>query len=298
MKKLYGHPESLKTVSTKYCAGCGHGVIHRLITEVIDEMGLQEKSIITNPVGCSIWADLYFDFDSVQPPHGRTPAAATGIKRVLPDHLVICYQGDGDLAAIGTAEIIHAANRGEKFTVIFVNNAIYGMTGGQMAPTTLVGQKATTAPFGRDPIDAGMGYPIQVCELLATLGGTRYLARGAVNTPANVRKTKQYIKKAFQAQMNGIGFTLVEILSQCPTNWGMEPVDAVDWLEKNMIPYYHLGEIKNELEGAAAGAAASVTSAGAAAARVADRGGAPASTGGAAGAGEGLGGAAAKGAAR
>lgn len=268
MKKLYGHPESLKTVSTKYCAGCGHGVIHRIITEVIDEMGLQEKAIITNPVGCAIWADLYFDFDSVQPPHGRTPAASTGIKRILPDHLVICYQGDGDLAAIGTAEIIHAANRGEKFTVIFVNNAIYGMTGGQMAPTTLVGQRATTAPLGRDPIDAGMGYPIRVCELLATLSGSRYLARGAVNNPANVKRTKQYIKKAFQAQMDGIGFTLVEILSPCPTNWGMEPVDAVDWLEKNMIPFYHLGEIKNELEGVGEGAAAaSMTGLGGAASR-------------------------------
>lgn len=247
MKKLYGHPESLKRVSTKYCAGCGHGVIHRIITEVIDEMGLRERAIITNPVGCSIWADLYFDFDSVQPPHGRTPAAATGIKRVLPDHLVICYQGDGDLAAIGTAEIIHAANRAEKFTTIFVNNAIYGMTGGQMAPTTLVGQRATTAPYGRDPEGAGMGYPIRVLELLATLGGTRYLARGAVNNAVNIRKTKQYIKKAFQAQMEGKGFTMVEILSQCPTNWQMDPRESVEWLEKNMIPYYGLGEIKDEL---------------------------------------------------
>ncbi len=247
MKKLYGYPESLKKVETKYCAGCGHGLIHRIITEVIDELGLQGKAIITNPVGCAIWADLYFDFDSVQPPHGRTPAAATGIKRILPDHLVVCYQGDGDLAAIGTAEIVHAANRGEKFTTIFVNNAIYGMTGGQMAPTTLVGQWATTAPWGRDPDKAGMGYPIRVCELLATLQGTRYLARGAVNTPANVRKTKQYIKKAFQAQMEGKGFTMVEILSQCPTNWQMSPVESVEWLEKNMIPYYPLGEIKDEL---------------------------------------------------
>jgi len=250
MKKIFKHPESLNHEITKYCAGCGHGVIHRLITEVIDEMELREKAIITNPVGCSIWADLYFDFDSVQPPHGRTPAAATGIKRVLPDHLVICYQGDGDLAAIGTAEIIHAANRGEKFTVIFVNNAIYGMTGGQMAPTTLVGQRATTAPLGRDPIDAGMGYPIKVSELLAQLGGTRYIARGAVNTPANVRKTKQYIKKAFQAQMAGVGFTMVEVLSQCPTNWGMQPVESLDWLEQNMIPFYPLGEVKDEIAGA------------------------------------------------
>ena len=248
MEVVYGHPKSLRSIQTKYCPGCGHGVIHRLISEVIDEMGLQERSIITNPVGCSIWADLYFDIDSVQPAHGRTPAASTGVKRVLPDHLVICYQGDGDLAAIGTAEIIHAANRGEKFTTIFVNNAIYGMTGGQMAPTTLIGQKATTAPYGRDPGEPGMGYPIHVSELLATLEGTRYLARGAVNNAANVRKTKQYIRKAFEAQMSGIGFTMVEVLSQCPTNWGLPPRESVEWLEKNMIPFYQLGEIKDTLE--------------------------------------------------
>ncbi|MDR0656486.1 MAG: 2-oxoglutarate oxidoreductase [Treponema sp.] len=247
MNQLYGHPDSLYKVQTKYCAGCGHGVIHRIITELVDEMGLRERTLITNPVGCAIWADLYFDFDSVQPPHGRTPAAATGIKRVLPDRLVICYQGDGDMAAIGTAEMIHAANRGEKFTTIFVNNAIYGMTGGQMAPTTLVGQKAATAPHGRDPDAAGMGYPIRVGELLATLEGSRYIARGAVNNAANVRKTKTYIKKAFEAQMQGKGFTMVEVLSQCPTNWSMEPLQSVEWLEKNMIPVFPLGEIKNTL---------------------------------------------------
>jgi 2-oxoglutarate ferredoxin oxidoreductase subunit beta len=247
MKKLYGHPESLYDVPTKYCGGCGHGVIHRIITELVDEMGLREKAVITNPVGCAIWADLYFDFDSVQPPHGRTPAAATGIKRVLPDHLVICYQGDGDLAAIGTAEMIHAANRGEKFTTIFVNNAIYGMTGGQMAPTTLIGQKAATAPYGRDPGDPGMGYPIRVCELLAQLDGTRYIARGAVNNAANIRKTKGYVKKAFETQMAGIGFTMVEILSPCPTNWSMDPVKSVEWLEGNMIPAFPLGEVKNSI---------------------------------------------------
>jgi 2-oxoglutarate ferredoxin oxidoreductase subunit beta len=211
-------------------------------------MGLREKAIITNPVGCAIWADLYFDFDSVQPPHGRTPAAATGIKRMLPEQLVICYQGDGDMAAIGTAEMIHAANRGEKFTTIFVNNAIYGMTGGQMAPTTLIGQKAATAPLGRDPVEAGMGYPIRVSELLTALEGTVYVARGAVNNAANIRKTRQYIKKAFEAQMSGRGFTMVEVLSPCPTNWGMEPVVAVEWLEKNMIPVFPLGEIKNKLD--------------------------------------------------
>jgi 2-oxoglutarate ferredoxin oxidoreductase subunit beta len=243
-KKLYGHPKSLCDVHTKYCGGCGHGVIHRIITEIIDEMGLQDKSIITNPVGCSIWADLYFDFDSVQPPHGRTPAAATGVKRILPDHLVICYQGDGDMAAIGTAEMIHAANRGEKFTTIFVNNAIYGMTGGQMAPTTLIGQKATTAPLGRDPVAAGMGYPIRVAELLATLDGSAYIARGAVNTAPNVRKTRSYIRKAIELQMSGVGFTMVEILSPCPTGLGISPEEAIDWLDKNMVPVFPLGEVK------------------------------------------------------
>jgi len=249
METVFKHPKSLRPIQSKYCPGCGHGVIHRLICEVIDEMGIQERSIIMNPVGCSIWADLYFDFDAVQVPHGRTPAGATGVKRMLTDHLVICYQGDGDLAAIGTAEIVHAANRGEKFTTIFVNNAIYGMTGGQMAPTTLVGQKATTAPNGRDPIESGMGYPIKVSEMLATLEGTKYIARGAVNNAANVRKTKQYIKKAFEAQMRGEGFTMVEILSSCPTNWGMNPIDSIAWLEENMIPQFPLGEIKNTLPG-------------------------------------------------
>ncbi len=256
MEIAYKHPKSLKSIQTKYCPGCGHGVIHRIIAEVVDEMGLQTRAIITNPVGCSIYADMYFDFDSVQPAHGRTPAASTGIKRMLPDHLVICYQGDGDLAAIGTAEIIHAANRAEKFTTIFVNNAIYGMTGGQMAPTTLVGQHATTAPEGRDPINAGMGYPIRVCELLASLEGTKYLARGAVNNMVNIRRTKKYIRKAFEAQMRGEGFTMIEILSQCPTNWQINPVESVEWLEKNMIPYYPLGEIKDTLSTAAAPAQA------------------------------------------
>lgn len=247
MKLVAGYPESLESVETKYCAGCGHGLTHRLICEVIDEMGLQTKTIITNPVGCAIWADLYFDTDTVQPPHGRTPAAATGIKRMLSDHLVVCYQGDGDLAAIGTAEMVHAANRGEKFTTIFVNNAIYGMTGGQMAPTTLVGQTAKTSPRGRDPVGEGMGYPIRVLEMLSALEGSRYLARGSVNSPANVNKLKSYIKKAFMAQMAGIGFSMVEVVSPCPTNWGMTPVKAMEWLEENMIPFYPLGEIKNTL---------------------------------------------------
>jgi 2-oxoglutarate/2-oxoacid ferredoxin oxidoreductase subunit beta len=255
MELAYGHPKSLVPLQSKYCPGCGHGVIHRLICELIDEMGLQERTILMNPVGCSIWADLYFDVDSVQVPHGRTPAGATGVKRMRPEDLVVCYQGDGDLAAIGTAEIVHAANRGEKFTTIFVNNAIYGMTGGQMAPTTLVGQKATTAPRGRDPDVAGMGYPIRVCEMLATLTGARYIARGSTDSAVNVRKTKQYIKRAFEAQMRGEGFTMVEILSPCPTNWGMSPIEAVEWLAGNMIPYYKLGVIKDELSDAKPAAA-------------------------------------------
>ena len=250
MKQTHGFPDSLYKIPTKYCGGCGHGVVHRIIASIIDELGLREKAILTNPVGCSVWADLYFDMDTVQPAHGRTPAAATGVKRILPDHLVVCYQGDGDMAAIGTAEMIHAANRGEKFTTVFVNNAIYGMTGGQMAPTTLLGQKSKTSPAGRDAEAAGMGYPIRVSELLATLDGTRYIARGAVNNAANVRKTRQYIKKAFEAQLSGKGFTMVEVLAPCPTNWGLEPVNAVEWLEQNMIPVFPLGEIKNTLEGA------------------------------------------------
>jgi len=244
-KLLYSHPKSLYDVPTKYCGGCGHGIVQRIITGLIDEMGMREKTVITNPVGCAIWADLYFDVDTVQPAHGRTPAAATGVKRVLPDHMVICYQGDGDMAAIGTAEMIHAANRGEKFTTIFVNNAIYGMTGGQMAPTTLIGQKATTSPLGRDPVEAGMGYPIRVSELLATLDGTAYIARGAVNNPVNVRKTRNYIKKALELQMSGVGFTLVEIISQCPTGWSMNPEDSVDWLERNMLSVFPLGVVKD-----------------------------------------------------
>jgi len=248
MKQTHGFPDSMYKIQTKYCAGCGHGVIHRLIASVIDELGIREKTVLVFPVGCSIWADLYMDIDSVQPPHGRTPAAATGVKRALKDHLVICYQGDGDMAAIGTAEMVHAANRGEKFTTIFVNNAIYGMTGGQMAPTTLLGQKSKTCPKGRDADEAGMGFPIRVSEMLATLDGTRYIARGAVNNAANVRKTRQYIKKAFEAQLSGKGFTMVEILSICPTNWSMDSLASVDWLEKNMIPFFPLGEVKNTLD--------------------------------------------------
>ena len=248
MKKIFAHPASLIPVQTKYCAGCGHGVVHRIIAELVDEMNMRERAVITNPVGCAIWADLYFNFDSVQPAHGRTPAAASALKRILNDHLVICYQGDGDLAAIGTAETVHAANRGERFTTVFINNAIYGMTGGQMAPTTLIHQKAATAPNGRDPsFPAGMGYPVRVLEMLATLEGTVYLARGATDTPAHIRQLKTYIRTAFEAQTAGYGSTMVEVLSPCPTNWGVTPVQAADIVADQMIPYYPLGEIKNTL---------------------------------------------------
>ena len=251
MEVIAKRPESLTKTPFTYCPGCLHGVAHRLIAEAVDEYGLINQMAGVAPVGCSVFAYKFFNFDMAQAAHGRAPAVATGMKRARPDMHVFTYQGDGDLAAIGTAEIVHAANRGEHFTGIFVNNAIYGMTGGQMAPTTLVGQKATTAPYGRDPVEAGMGYPIQVCEMLATLGGTKYLARGAVNTPANVKKTKQYIKKAFEMQLRGEGFGMVEILSPCPTNWQMKAGEAVEWLEQNMMPFYKLGEIKNTLEEAA-----------------------------------------------
>jgi len=242
MELVYGHPKSLKPIQTKYCPGCGHGVIHRLIAEVIDELGMQQKSILLNPVGCSIWASIYFDFDSVQVPHGRTPAGATAVKRMLPDHLVVCYQGDGDLAAIGIAEAVHAANRGEKFTTIFVNNAIYGMTGGQMAPTTLPGQVATTCPTGRDVTLAG--YPIRIVELLKELKTPAYLARVSVHDPKNILAAKKAIRKAFKYQIDKVCYSLIEVLSTCPTGWGQQPHAACAWLEENMIPYYPLGEVK------------------------------------------------------
>lgn len=240
MKIIFKRPESLLPVVTKYCAGCGHGIVHRLIAEVIDEMGLRNRTIGMAPVGCAVYADQYFNFDMVQPAHGRTPAVATGVKRMHPQCLVISYQGDGDLAAIGTAEIVHAANRGENITVIFVNNAVYGMTIGQMAPTTLLGQKTTTTPLGRDKILHG--YPIRVCEMLATLGGSTFLARTAVHTPAHVVKTKKAIRRAFQTQMDKKGFSMVEILSMCPTNWHLSVQESVEWIESSMLPVFPLGE--------------------------------------------------------
>lgn len=239
---LFARPKALQDVPTHYCPGCHHGIIHRLVAEVMDELDIQNIAIGVAPVGCSVLAYEYFNCDMQEAAHGRAPAVATGIKRVHPDAAVFTYQGDGDLAAIGCAEIVHAAARGEKITTIFVNNAIYGMTGGQMAPTTLVNQVTTTSPYGRDAQLAGL--PIRVSEMLATLDGACYIARVAVNNPANMTKAKTAIKKAFEIQLAGKGFALVEVLSTCPTNWGMSPVEANDWLEKNMFSYYPLGVIK------------------------------------------------------
>lgn len=231
-----------------YCPGCTHGVIHRLVAEVMEELGVLDNAIGVAPVGCSVFAYNYYNCDMHEAAHGRAPAVATGIKRVHPDKFVFTYQGDGDLASIGTAEIVHAAHRGEKISTIFVNNAIYGMTGGQMAPTTLIGQKATTAPYGRTIEHSGK--PIRIAEMLGTIDGAVFVERVAVNTPANVRKAKAAIKKCFQAQIDGKGFGIVEVLSTCPTNWGLTPVESLKWLEENMIPYYPLGNVRNvEKEG-------------------------------------------------
>ncbi len=227
-----------------YCPGCTHGIIHRLVGEAIEELGMQDKAIGVAPVGCAVFAYDYFNCDMMQAAHGRAPAVATGIKRVHPNHMVFTYQGDGDLASIGAAEIVHAATRGEKITVIFVNNAIYGMTGGQMAPTTLPGQVTTTSPYGRD-VDH-CGYPIRVSEMLATLDGPAYIARVSTHDVKHILEAKKAIKKAFEMQAQGKGFTMVEVLSTCPTNWGMTPKEALKWLESSMIPRYPLG-VKKEV---------------------------------------------------
>lgn len=239
---MFSRPKSLKDLPFHYCPGCHHGIIHRLVAEVIDELGVQDKAIGVVPVGCAVLAYDYFNFDTVEAAHGRAPAAATGVKRVHPDAVVFTYQGDGDLAAIGCAEIVHAAARSEKITTIFVNNAIYGMTGGQMAPTTLVEQVTTTSPYGRKQNSAGN--PIKVSEMLSSLDGAKFIARVAVNNPANMAKAKAAIKKAFEIQIRGEGFAIVEVLSTCPTNWGMTPLEAVAWMENSMMPYYPLGVLK------------------------------------------------------
>ncbi|MBC7190628.1 2-oxoglutarate oxidoreductase [Candidatus Aerophobetes bacterium] len=236
----------MKDAVTHYCAGCGHGIVHRIICEVVDELGIREKIIGICPVGCAVVAYDYFDFDMVEVAHGRAPAVATGIKRALPDRVVFTYQGDGDLASIGIAEIIHAAARGESITVVFINNAVYGMTGGQMAPTTLVGQKTVTTPFGRRPDVEG--YPIRVPELLSSLEGAFYLERVATTSPSTIKKAKRAIKKAFVYQIEMGKFSLVEVLSPCPTSWRMSPLEALKWVEEKMMPCYPLGVIKDEGE--------------------------------------------------
>lgn len=239
----FRRPETLKNVSTHYCPGCGHGITHRLVAEVIDELGIRQRVIGTAPVGCAVLLYDYFNCDIIECAHGRPPAVATGIKRVLPDRIVFTYQGDGDLAAIGTAETIHAANRGENITVIFVNNAIYGMTGGQMAPTTMIGQWSTTTPDGRGRF--GEGGPIRVCEMLSALGGVCYLERVAVSSPRDVMKAKKAIKKAFENQIAGKGFSLVEVLSMCPTDWKLSPLEALDFVNDKMKAAFPLGVFKD-----------------------------------------------------
>ena len=244
MKQIFFKPKSLKNVPFRYCPGCGHSIAHRLIAEVIDQFNIKEKTIGIAPVGCAVFAYDYFDVDILEIPHGRPPAAATGMKRACPDKIIFTYQGDGDLAAIGTAEIIHAANRGENITIFFINNTNYGMTGGQMAPTTLKGQKTTTTPLGRNPNLAG--YPIHVSELLAVLEGTAFIARGSLDSYKNIVITKKYIEKAFKYQIENKGFSFVEMLSPCPTDWGMSPEEAIKWLRENMMKEFKLGVIKDK----------------------------------------------------
>ena len=241
---VFEKPKALADVPLHYCPGCTHGIIHRLVAEVIDELGIEGKTVGIAPVGCSVFAYNYFNCDMIEAAHGRAPAVATGVKRSFPENIVFTYQGDGDLAAIGTAETVHAAARGENITIIFVNNAIYGMTGGQMAPTTLPGQVTQTSPYGRNPEQVGL--PVKVCELLSNVDGATYLERVAVNNVKNVKAAKKAIKKAFQNQLEGKGFSLVEVLSTCPTNWGLKPDKALEWLEENMIPYYPLGVYKDK----------------------------------------------------
>ena len=241
---VFEKPKALADVQMHYCPGCTHGIVHRLVAEVIDERGIEGKTIGVSPVGCSVMAYNYFNCDMIEAAHGRAPAVATGVKRSDPEnHIVFTYQGDGDLASIGMAETVHSAARNENITIIFINNAIYGMTGGQMAPTSLPGQVTQTSPYGRDVNHCG--YPIKVCEMLSTLDGPEYLERVTVNNVKNVKNAKKAIKKAFQNQIDGKGFSLVEVVSSCPTNWGMTPQDALKWIDENMLPYYPLGVYKD-----------------------------------------------------
>lgn len=244
MAVVFDKPKSLTDVPFHYCPGCTHGIIHRLVAEAIDEFGIEGRTIGVAPVGCAVMCYDYFTCDMVEAAHGRAPAVATGIKRSLPDNIVFTYQGDGDLAAIGTAETVHSATRGENITIIFVNNAIYGMTGGQMAPTTLPGQITQTTPYGRDVKTAG--YPVRVCEMISTLDGVAYAERVSVDSVKNIQTAKKAIRKAFENQIKGVGFSLVEVISSCPTNWGLAPAEALTWLRENMLPYYPLGVYKDK----------------------------------------------------
>ena len=240
---VFEKPKSLTDAELHYCPGCTHGIIHSLVAQAIDELGVEGKTIGVAPVGCAVMAYNYFACDMVEAAHGRAPAVATGLKRAMPENVIFTYQGDGDLASIGMAETVHAATRNENITVIFVNNAIYGMTGGQMAPTSLPGQVTQTSPYGRDV--ATQGYPVKVSEMLSTLDGPEFIARVAVNNVKNVKEAQKVIKKAFENQINNKGFSLVEVVSSCPTNWGMTPVDALKWVDEKMIPYYPLGVYKD-----------------------------------------------------
>ena len=242
-KLVFDKPKSVIDRATHYCPGCHHGIAHRLVGELIDEMNLAEKTLMTTSIGCSVFLYNYLNVDAVEAPHGRAPAVATGVKRARPDHFVFTYQGDGDLASIGMAEIMHAANRGEKISVVFVNNTVYGMTGGQMAPTTLIGQKTTTTPAGR--CLATQGSPIRMSEIIASLGGVAYAARGSLDCIKNIRASKKHLKKAFECQTNGTGFGFVELLSGCPTNWKMTPIQANERIRNEMIPYFPLGVFKD-----------------------------------------------------
>ncbi|MBA4420724.1 MAG: 2-oxoglutarate oxidoreductase [Anaerolinea sp.] len=239
---VYSRPKSFTETQSHYCPGCTHGVAHRLVAEVLDEMGMREHTIGVASVGCSVFAYNYLNMDFVQAPHGRAPAMATGVKRVYPDRVVFTYQGDGDMISIGTGEIIHAAARGENITVIFLNNANYGMTGGQMAPTTLPGMKTTSSPNGRDV--ETMGFPIRAAEMLSTLDGASYVVRRSLHNPKNIRMAKKAIRTAFETQVRGLGFSMVELLSSCPTNWGITPGDSLQWIEDKMVPYYPIGDYK------------------------------------------------------
>jgi 2-oxoglutarate/2-oxoacid ferredoxin oxidoreductase subunit beta len=243
---IAGRPEHLADRSTHYCPGCGHGIVHRLIAEVLDDLGLAERTIAVAPVGCAVFAYDYLALDFVEAPHGRAPAVATGIRRVRPDAFVLTYQGDGDLAAIGTAEIVHAAARGERITAVFVNNGIYGMTGGQMAPTTLLGQRTTSTPTGRER--ATTGFPMRMTEMLAVLPGVAFAARGSVADAASVGRTRGLLRRACQAQLQGTGFAILEVLSNCPVGWGMTPLESMEWLRDRVVPEYPCGVLMDRSE--------------------------------------------------